>query len=31
MSKKQNKNISTPCIQTCKMETGFCIGCGRSI
>jgi len=27
-----NKNkISTPCINVCKMEMGFCIGCGRNV
>jgi len=26
----ESKKISTPCIRLCKLEDGFCVGCGRS-
>jgi len=22
--------VSTPCIRLCKLEDGYCVGCGRS-
>jgi predicted Fe-S protein YdhL (DUF1289 family) len=26
----ESQKISTPCIRYCKLEDGFCEGCGRS-